>query len=243
MRHQGRIALTVLLALALALAAAACGGSDGGGSGEAAATGNESVSGSVSFMGIWTGEEQASFQAVIDAFNEQFPNVTVKYNPVGDNLPTVLSTAVEGGNPPDLAEVAQPGLIQGFVDQGALKPIDFAKDTMAENFDDSILQVGTFNDALYGLMFKAANKSTIWYNVKAFEDAGVEPPDDWAEAPRRRRRRSRLRACPRTRSAAPTAGRSPTSSRTSISGWPGRRSTTSSPSTRSRGPTSPSRTR
>ena len=181
MRNHGRIALTVVLALALALAAAACGSSDeGGGSGNAAATGNENVSGSVSFMGIWTGEEQASFQAVIDAFNEQFPNVKVKYNPVGDNLPTVLSTAVSGGNPPDLAEVAQPGLIQGFVDQGALKPIDFAQEDMKANFDDSILQVGTFDSKLYGLLFKSANKSTIWYNVAAFEDAGVEPPDDWA---------------------------------------------------------------
>ena len=181
MRNHGRIALTVVLALALALAAAACGSSDeGGGSGNAAATGNEDVSGSVSFMGIWTGEEQASFQAVIDAFNEQFPNVKVKYNPVGDNLPTVLSTAVSGGNPPDLAEVAQPGLIQGFVDQGALKPIDFAQEDMKANFDDSILQVGTFDSKLYGLLFKSANKSTIWYNVAAFEDAGVEPPDDWA---------------------------------------------------------------
>ncbi len=181
MRQHGRSALTVFLVLALALAAAACGSSGGGGSGAAPATGNEDISGSVSFSGIWTGEEQASFQAVIDKFNESYPNVTVKYNPVGDNLPTVLGTAVEGGNPPDLAEVAQPGLIQGFVDKGVLKPIDFAKSTMSENFDDSILQVGTFNDALYGLMFKAANKSTIWYNVTAFSDAGVEPTDDWAK--------------------------------------------------------------
>jgi len=183
MKHHGRMALAVLFAFVLALAAAACGGSDSGGSsGEGAgATGAKDVSGSVSFSGIWTGEEQASFQAVIDKFNESYPNVTVKYNPVGDNLPTVLGTAVEGGNPPDLAEVAQPGLIQGFVDKGVLKPIDFAKDTMSENFDDSILQVGTFNDKLYGLMFKAANKSTVWYNVQAFSDAGVEPPDDWAK--------------------------------------------------------------
>jgi len=182
MRHHGRIAVTVLLALALALAAAACGGSDNGGTnGEAAGTGNEAqnVSGSISFSGIWTGEEQTAFKAVIDAFNEQYPNVTVKYNPVGDNLPTVLGTAVEGGNPPDLAEVAQPGLIQGFVDKGVLKPIDFAQDDVTKNFSDSIVQVGTFNDQLYGLMFKAANKSTVWYNVQAFQDAGVEATDDW----------------------------------------------------------------
>jgi hypothetical protein len=28
-------------------------------------------------------------------------------------------------------------------------------------------------------MFKGANKSTIWYNVASFEEAGVEPPEDW----------------------------------------------------------------
>ena len=32
---------------------------------------------------------------------------------------------------------------------------------------------------LYGFLFKAANKSTVWYNVAAFEDAGVEPPKTW----------------------------------------------------------------
>jgi hypothetical protein len=29
------------------------------------------------------------------------------------------------------------------------------------------------------VLFKAANKSTVWYNVSAFEDAGVDPPEDW----------------------------------------------------------------
>ena len=30
-------------------------------------------------------------------------------------------------------------------------------------------------------MFKASNKSTIWYNVADFEEAGVEPPETWDE--------------------------------------------------------------
>jgi alpha-glucoside transport system substrate-binding protein len=176
MRTRGGLS-TAVAALVLAAMAAGCGGgsdSDTGGAGT-----NADVSGSISIMGVWTGQEQKSFQAVIDAFNEQYPDVKVKYNPVGDNLPTVLSTAVEGGNPPDLATVAQPGLIQGFVEQGAAKPMDFARDAVEENFGDSIVQVGTFNDGFYGLMFKAANKSTVWYNVAAFEDAGVEAPEDW----------------------------------------------------------------
>ena len=77
----------------------------------------------------------------------------------------------------------------------------------------------------------------------AFKDAGVEPAEDWDDFLEERPTRSRRPACPPTRSAAPTAGRSPTCSRTSTSARRGRRSTTSSPRTRSRGPTSRSRTR
>jgi alpha-glucoside transport system substrate-binding protein len=174
--------LFVFLALlaALAVAVVACGGDDEeGGDGTTPAGGQ--VSGSISIMGTWSGAEQASFQAVIDGFTEQNPDVDVRYDSAGDELPTVLSTAVEGGNPPTIAAVAQPGLVQGYADDGAVKPIDFAEDVISENFAESVMQVGTFNDQLYGLMFKAANKSTVWYNVQAFEDAGVEPPETWED--------------------------------------------------------------
>ncbi len=133
MSMRSRTVLGLAAAFLLLLLAVACGGGEDGDTGAsgdtgAGATGGEQVSGNVSVMGIWTGEEQKKFQAVIDAFNEQQPDVTVKYNAVGDNLPTVLSTAVEGGNPPDIADIAQPGLIQGFVDKGAAKPLDFMQD-------------------------------------------------------------------------------------------------------------------
>ena len=132
-------------------------------------------------IGVWTGPEQRSFQAVIDGFKEQNPDVTVKYTSGGDNIVTVLSTAVEGGNPPDIATVSQPGTMADFAKRGALKPLDFAKDAVTENFGESIVTTGSVDGTLYGLLFKAANKSTVWYNVAAYEEAGVEPPDTWDE--------------------------------------------------------------
>ena len=84
-----------LIVGALAFVAAGCGGDDGGGTAE----GSEDVTGDISVMAIWGGEEQESFQAVIDGFNELYPNVNVKYTSGGDNLAPLLSTAVEGGNP------------------------------------------------------------------------------------------------------------------------------------------------
>jgi alpha-glucoside transport system substrate-binding protein len=84
-----RIALWILLpVLALAAVVAGCGGGAGNGAPTA-----QNVSGSVSVIGIWAGEEQKSFQAVIDDFRSRFPNVKVTYTPAGylPHLPLIAT--------------------------------------------------------------------------------------------------------------------------------------------------------
>ena len=163
---------------AFAFVAAGCGGDDDGGGG---AEGSEDVAGDISIMAIWGGDEQESFQAVIDAFNEQYPNVNVTYTSGGDNLAPLLSTAVEGGNPPDIAAVGQPGLMAGFAEQGALQPLDDLRGTIVDNFGESVADVGAVDGTQYGIMYKGANKSTVWYNVADFEEAGVGAPETFDE--------------------------------------------------------------
>jgi len=164
------------LAVALAFVAAGCGGKSGGDGG---AKGSKDVTGSISVMAIWAGEEQKSFQAVIDGFNEKYPNVTVKYTSGGDNLAPLLSTAVEGGNPPDLAAIGQPGLMADFAKKGAIKPIDNLRDKIVNAFGKAVADASSVNGTQYAVMFKGSNKSTIWYNVASFDEAGVEPPETW----------------------------------------------------------------
>jgi alpha-glucoside transport system substrate-binding protein len=143
---------------------------------------NLAVSGSITFDGIWTSSSgQKQFQDVIDAFNKKYPNVHVKYKPVGNNLPTVLQTAVAGGHPPDMADIAQPGTVAQFAKQGKLKPITYATSTISQNFAPAWKSLGTYSGKLYALVFKAANKSVVWYNVPAFKTAGVTPPKTFAQ--------------------------------------------------------------
>jgi ABC-type Fe3+ transport system substrate-binding protein len=164
-----------------ALVAAGCGSSDedksstsSGGTKTTEQAAN--VSGSLSVVGIWTGDEQKSFQAVLDGFTKKYPKVNVKYSPAGDNTPTVLSTAIEGGHPPDVAAVGQPGLVKQFQEKNALKPLDFAKPDLSANYTPDFLKLGTIGGKLYSFVFKGANKSTVWYNVNAFKNAGVSAP-------------------------------------------------------------------
>ena len=116
---------------------------------------------------------------MLAGFEEAYPNVDASYTSGGDNLGPLLSTAVEGGNPPDIAAVGQPGLMADFAEQGAIQPIDDLRDAIVDNFGESVADVGAVDGTQYGVMFKGANKSTIWYNVASFEEAGVEPPEDW----------------------------------------------------------------
>jgi alpha-glucoside transport system substrate-binding protein len=166
-----RIAL-VGIAAALALLVAGSAGAN-----VRSHSGTSAVSGSITFDGIWTASSgQKQFADVIKAFNKVYPNVKVNYKPVGNDLPTVLATAVAGGHPPDMADIAQPGTVAQLATQGKLKPITYARGTMAKNFAPAWLALGTYSGKLYALPFKAANKSVVWYNVPAFKNAGVQPP-------------------------------------------------------------------
>ena len=97
-RHVLGVGTLALLAV-LALAVSASGTHARAGSLKA----NTAVSGTVTFDGIWTSSSGATqFADVIKAFNVLYPNVKINYKPVGDNLPTVIGTALAGGHPPDI---------------------------------------------------------------------------------------------------------------------------------------------
>jgi alpha-glucoside transport system substrate-binding protein len=179
LRSAGLAAVVV----SLVVVAAGCGGgSKNGVAGAQKTQANNAVSGTITFDGIWTSSTgQPQFQAVINAFQKVYPKVHVNYKPVGNNLPTVLATSVAGGHPPDMADIAQPGTIQQFVSEGKLKPITYASSVIGKNFGPAWKKLGTFNGKLYAIVFKAANKSLVWYNVPVFKAAGVGPPKTFAQ--------------------------------------------------------------
>ena len=120
-----------------------------------------------------------AFGAVIKAFNKIYPNVKVNYKPVGDNMPTVLATAVAGGNPPDMAGHRPAGLVKQFAEAG---PAEADRRTRSRRSRRTSRRRGRSSGrstaSCTALVFKAANKSMVWYNVPAFKTAGVEGAED-----------------------------------------------------------------
>ncbi len=139
--------------------------------------------GSVVVMAKWGLEtsEGPSFLKVLRAFEDK-TGIKVTYIGVGDQLPTVLSTQVAGGAPPDVAILPQPGLLRDLAAIGALVPIgDVVGDEMDANFAPVWTELGSADGVLYGVFFKGSNKATVWYDVNVFAANGVVPPTTWDE--------------------------------------------------------------
>ncbi|MFI7609239.1 ABC transporter substrate-binding protein [Micromonospora sp. NPDC049366] len=165
------------VAVAAVLAVAGCGGS-----GDPTTTGSGPLAGqSVEVAGTWSGTEQASFQQVLDAFAAK-TGATVKYTSGGDDLAALINSRLAGGSPPDVALVPQPGVVNEFVRKGAIKPLTgAAAEAVAANYSPAWQELGSVDGKLYGLYFKVANKSVVWYRTDTFADAGVQPPATWED--------------------------------------------------------------
>ncbi len=188
MRSRRIIPIATVTVLGLALAGCSSGGGSGGEDTDAGAS--ESASGSTEqdFSGVtlevagsWSGAEQENFQAVLDKF-AQDTGATVNYTSFGDNASTILGTQIEGGNPPDVALLPQPALLQQLATDGDLVPLsDAAQQEVAQNYSQSWIDLATVDGKQYGVWFKASNKSTVWYNKDIYDQAGATVPTTWDE--------------------------------------------------------------
>ena len=125
---------------------------------------------------VWSGVEQQHFELVLRAFTRQ-TGVSVTYTSAGYSVPAFLAARLAKGHPPDVAFLPQPGLLRRYAAEHLLVPLDgVVGSAVASNYSPAWRQLGSAGGRLYGVWFKAANKSLIWYNEGVFERAGVAPP-------------------------------------------------------------------
>ncbi|MER6527860.1 extracellular solute-binding protein [Streptomyces sp. NPDC001508] len=188
--HRAVTTLAALLVGALALSA--CAGSDddkktgGGESGGATGTGGGVTlpkldGANLEVAAVWTGGEQKNFKQVLAEF-EKRTGAKVTFVPAQDPIINFLGSKIAGGQPPDVALLPQPGAIKQAVDKNWAKPLGpEAQAQLAKNYAQGWQDIGKVDGKQYGAYYKAANKSLIWYNAKAFENAGAKEPKTWQE--------------------------------------------------------------
>jgi alpha-glucoside transport system substrate-binding protein len=125
--------------------------------------------------------EAANFDATLQPFRDA-TGIDVVFEPTPD-YETVLQAAVDGGNAPDLAQIAQPGKMHQYAEAGQLVALDSFTNTdkLQADLGEAFYSLGQYEDTLYGLFYKTDVKSIVWYPVQAFADAGYAVPTNWEE--------------------------------------------------------------
>ncbi|MEU8530920.1 ABC transporter substrate-binding protein [Streptomyces sp. NPDC048629] len=188
--RKAALTITALTTIA-ALGLAGCGDDGGKDPGSGGSTKDGSTKSDLSLpslkgekievAAVWTGPEQENFTKVLDEF-EKRTGATVTFVPAQDPIVNFLGTKIAGGSPPDVAMLPQVGAIQQAAAQKWIKPLGpEAKAQLAKNYAKGWQDLGSVGGTQYGVYFKAANKSLVWYNSAAFENAGASEPKTWKD--------------------------------------------------------------
>src|SRR3954471_13225291 len=116
----------------------------------------------VSVQVQWTGGELANFQASMADFAKA-SGITIQIDSVPSSHETVLKSRIEGGAPPDIAQLAQPTPVLAYAAEG--KVIDVASFMDAKKLSDehpATIGLVTQDNHIWGIPYKADVKSTIW---------------------------------------------------------------------------------
>jgi alpha-glucoside transport system substrate-binding protein len=135
----------------------------------------------ITILGTLTGVGEDKLRQAMAPFTEA-TGVEVIYEGT-DAFTTLVPVRVDSGNPPDIALFPQPGLMLDFAEAGQMVPLtDFIeRATLAEAYDEYLLNLVSLDEAVYGLWMRADVKSLVWYNPKAFATKGYTIPETWAE--------------------------------------------------------------
>ncbi|MDI6909882.1 ABC transporter substrate-binding protein [Nocardioides sp.] len=188
--RRGMAVAAALVSAGLVLAG--CGGSDDGGSGEASGKSpgeGKAECEQLTQFGDLTGKDVTVYTSIvapedkphIDSWKvfEDCTGADVKYEG-SKEFETQLQVRVQSGNPPDIAYVPQPGLLQTLVGTG--KVVE-APDTVSANVDkwfgEDWRSYGSVDGKLYAAPLGANVKSFVWYSPKMFSENGWEIPTTW----------------------------------------------------------------
>jgi len=135
----------------------------------------------VSVLGVWTGNEAEAFNKMVAPFEAE-TGIKVEFTGTRD-LPAVLTTQVEAGNPPDVSAIPNPGQMIEFAKENKLVDLStfMDMDVLRSDYSSTWIDLGTYQGKFCGVFISADLKSLVWYNPKAFAAAGYKVPTTWDE--------------------------------------------------------------
>lgn len=124
----------------------------------------------------WSGQELAAFHAVLDGLDLGFE---VEVIPLGDNTDTAFTAG--GRSAPDVVLLPQAGRVRELAEAGKLRPVAETvwADALGSRYAQPWQLLLRHESRLYGVPFKAADKSLVWFDRQQFDANGLGEPAAW----------------------------------------------------------------
>jgi alpha-glucoside transport system substrate-binding protein len=134
----------------------------------------------VQVFGPFQEPESTRFEAACKVFEER-TGIDVVYT-ASKEFESLIFVRVEGGDPPDVAALPQPGLMYRLAKKRQIIPLwPQAVALVEKNYAPVWKGLGSYQGTPYGIFHRVNVKSLVWYPKKAWEKAGYQPPATWEE--------------------------------------------------------------
>jgi alpha-glucoside transport system substrate-binding protein len=191
--------------VALSMVAAACGGDDdtteptNAPSDEPTATtaagdepaGTSLINGEIPCEQQYAGKTVTIFSPVRNTDTDlAIPDFVAGYDPLAectgveidfqgtDQFETEINVRMEGGNPPDVVDYPQPGLMRSHIEKGYLaQPPADVQAHITDFADGWDVYASGADGTIYGLPGRSSVKSMVWYSPSAMTDGGYTVPE------------------------------------------------------------------
>lgn len=127
------------------------------------------------------GEEaiQAGYQAIIEDFEKEYPNIKITMNTVPDSLKVLASRIATDDVPPLLTDWPTQSQFKEKVRNGYY--MDLSDQEFLSRVNESYLAMSPADDGKYYAMPYARNYMTVFYNIQMFEENNIEIPETYDE--------------------------------------------------------------
>jgi glucose/mannose transport system substrate-binding protein len=142
--------------------------------------------GELEIFSWWAGDEGPALEALIDLYEEQYPDVEVENATVtggaGVVARAVLKTRMLGGQPPDSFQVhAGEELIGTWVVANRMEDLTwlFEEEGWFDVFPPDLIELISTADGIWSVPVNIHRSNVMWYIPANLEEWGVEAPTTW----------------------------------------------------------------
>lgn len=188
--HKRWLSGILVVALGAGILMTGCSGSSNSKSEEvkidsekAGTTPHDEVEGEITFTAWGSDEEIETDQKVLDAFQEEYPNVKVNFEVINDDYQTKVETMMLAGEAPDVI-YGHPKYFQKWAQQDLLLDLTAYFNNHEEFQDENVYATNLYEPFKYEdkmiATINGADTFLLFYNQDLFDEAGVAyPTEDW----------------------------------------------------------------